>query len=179
MGRAGQPAYHRGQVEWGLPAKFQDDGSKEKNLGATWNKILPAKPTPRSNFCLRASAQFFTLQGMSNGVTMQGTPGANIWGSPYCLVSRPGEMRSPLQISGACGSGWGQPDRRTYTLSSLCLRLPLLTVLKISNIKLKSQAIWNYEWFDERTIILKGTCWFYRTCLGKNVFNQTCFKAKK
>jgi hypothetical protein len=75
MGRAGLPAYHRGQLECGLPAKFQDDGSKEKTLlvwrtlGATRNKILPANPTPRSNFSF----------------TMQGSSGANIWGVALLL----------------------------------------------------------------------------------------------
>ena len=44
------------------------------------NKILHGKPTPRSSFCLLAPAQFFTLQGISDGVTIRGTPGGqNFW----------------------------------------------------------------------------------------------------
>jgi hypothetical protein len=46
------------------------------------NKILHGKPTPRSNFCLLAPTQLFTLQGFSDGVTLGGTPGVNIWGRP-------------------------------------------------------------------------------------------------
>ena len=64
------------------------------------NKILSYKPTPRSNFCLLAPAQFFTLQGISDGVTKGGIPGGRHFGSPPSLVPSPGEMRSPRQISG-------------------------------------------------------------------------------
>jgi hypothetical protein len=64
------------------------------------NKILHGKPTPRSNFCLLAPAQFFTLQGFSDRVTMGGTPGGQYLGSPPGSVPSQGEMRSPCQISG-------------------------------------------------------------------------------
>ncbi len=56
------------------------------------NKFFIYKPTPRSNFCLLAPAQFFTLQGFSDGVTIVGTPGGKHLGQ--------GKMRSPRQISG-------------------------------------------------------------------------------
>jgi hypothetical protein len=64
------------------------------------NKILPYIPTPRSKFCLLAPAKLFTLQGISNGVTMGVPMGADIWGRPLAwLVPSPGEIRSPRQIS--------------------------------------------------------------------------------
>ncbi len=63
------------------------------------NKILHGKPTPRSNFCLLASAQFFTLQGFSDGVTIGGTPRGQHLGSPPGSGLSQGEMRSPCQIS--------------------------------------------------------------------------------
>ena len=64
------------------------------------NKILHCKPTPRSNFCLLAPAQFLTLQGFSDGVTIGGSPGGQHFGSPPGSVPSQGEMRSPRQISG-------------------------------------------------------------------------------
>ena len=64
------------------------------------NKILHGKPTPKSNFCLLAPAQFFTLQGISDRVSMGGTPGGQHLGSPPGSVLSQGEMRSPRQISG-------------------------------------------------------------------------------
>ena len=64
------------------------------------NKILLSKPTRRSNFCLLATAQLFTLQGISDRVTMRGTPWGRHLGSPPGLVPSPGEMRSPHQILG-------------------------------------------------------------------------------
>jgi hypothetical protein len=54
------------------------------------NKILHGKPTPRSNFCLLAPTQFFTLQGFSDGVTIGGTPrGQHFWVAPL-LGAEPG-----------------------------------------------------------------------------------------
>ncbi len=67
---------------------------------APTNKILHGKPTPRSNFCLLAPAQFLTLQGISDRVSMGGTPGGWHFGSPPGSVPSPGEMRSPRQILG-------------------------------------------------------------------------------
>ncbi len=64
------------------------------------NKILHGKPTPWSNFCLLAPAQFFTLQSFSDGATIGGTPGGQHWGSPPGSVPSQVEMRSPCQISG-------------------------------------------------------------------------------
>jgi hypothetical protein len=63
------------------------------------NKILLYIPTPRSNFCLLAPVQFFTLQGFQI-VTKGGTPGGQHFGSPPGSVPSPGEMRSPRQILG-------------------------------------------------------------------------------
>ncbi len=54
------------------------------------NKILPCKPTPKSNFCLLAPTQFLTLQGISDGVSMGGTPGGlTFWVTPW-LGAEPG-----------------------------------------------------------------------------------------
>jgi hypothetical protein len=64
------------------------------------NKILLCKPTPRSNFCLLAPAQFLTLQGFSDVFTIGGTPGGQHFGSPPGSVPSPGEMRRPRQILG-------------------------------------------------------------------------------
>jgi hypothetical protein len=64
------------------------------------NKILQRKPTPRSNFCLLAPAQFIIRQGISDGVSMGGTPGGWHFGLPPGSVLSPGEMKSPRQISG-------------------------------------------------------------------------------
>ncbi len=44
------------------------------------NKILLRKPTLKSNFCLLAPTQLFTLQGFSDGVIIGVPPGVNIWG---------------------------------------------------------------------------------------------------
>jgi hypothetical protein len=89
------------------------------------NKILPGKCTPKSNFCLLAPAQFLTLQGISDGVSMGCTPGGWHFGSSPGSMPSPGEMRSPCQISG----GWVVWARRqaaghthTHTLSSLYIR---------------------------------------------------------
>ncbi len=83
---------HPHLVEWTLRARGWGEPPT--------NKILPYKPIPRSNFCLLAPAQFFTLQGISDGVSMGGTPGDQHFGLPPGLVPSPGEMRSPCQISG-------------------------------------------------------------------------------
>ncbi len=64
------------------------------------NKILPSKPTPTNHFCLLAPNQFLTLQGISDEVSMGGTPGGWHFWSPPGSVPSPGEMRSPCQISG-------------------------------------------------------------------------------
>jgi hypothetical protein len=64
------------------------------------NKIFIYKPKPRSNFCLLAPAQFFTVQGFSDRVTTGGTPGGQHLGSPPGLVPSQGEMRSLRQILG-------------------------------------------------------------------------------
>ena len=110
------------------------------------NKILLYKPTPRSNFCLLAPIQFFTIQGFSDGVTIGGTPGGQHLGSPPCSVLSPGEMRSPRQIlgfDGLCEPGSRPPDIHTYThthihtytLSSLYSRL---TIHYFDNLTLSS-----------------------------------------
>ena len=83
---------HPHLVEWTLRARGWGEPPT--------NKILQDKPTPRSNFCLLAPAQFLTLQGISDGVSMGGTPGGQHFGSPPGSVPSPGEMRSPRQISG-------------------------------------------------------------------------------
>ncbi len=83
---AGLPAYHYGQVKWKVPDKFQENCSKAN--------------TPFVNFCLLALAQLYILQGISDGVSMGGTPGGRHFGLPPGLVPSPGEMRSPRQISG-------------------------------------------------------------------------------
>ncbi len=64
------------------------------------NKFFYGKPTSKSNFCLLVPAQFLTLQGISDGVSMGGTPGGQQFGSPPGSVLSPGEMRSPCQILG-------------------------------------------------------------------------------
>jgi hypothetical protein len=79
-------------VEWTLRAPGLGEPPK--------NKILHSKPTLKSNFCLLAPAQFLTLQGISDRVSMGGTPGSQHFGSPPGSVPSPGEMRSPCQISG-------------------------------------------------------------------------------
>jgi hypothetical protein len=79
-------------VEWTLRARGWGEPPT--------NKILQCKPTPRSNFCLLASAQSLTLQGISDGVSMGGTPGGRHLGSLPGSVPSQGEMRSPCQISG-------------------------------------------------------------------------------
>jgi hypothetical protein len=83
---------HPHLVEWTLRAPGLGEPPK--------NKILHGKPTPKSNFCLLAPAQFLTLQGISDGVSMGGTPGGQRLGSPHGSVPSQGEMRSPCQISG-------------------------------------------------------------------------------
>ncbi len=93
------------------------------------NKILHGKPTPRSNFCLLAPTQFFTLQGFSDGVTKGGTPGGQHLGSAPGSVPSQGEMKSPRQILGWL-VGWvrrqaaGHTHTHTHThfLSSLYSR---------------------------------------------------------
>ncbi len=64
------------------------------------NKILHGKPTPRSNFYLLAPAQFFTLQGFSDGITIGGIPRGQHLGTPPGSAPSQGEMRNPCQISG-------------------------------------------------------------------------------
>jgi hypothetical protein len=98
----------------------------------TTNKICIHKPTPRSNFCLLAPTQLFTLQGISDGVSMEGTPGGQHLGSPPGSVPSQGEMRSPCQIS-----GWWlvwvqrQAAGHTHTLSSLYRRFTFLVVIEM------------------------------------------------
>ncbi len=58
---------HPHLVEWTLRAP----GLGEPPI----NKILHGKPTLKSNFCLLATAQFLTLQRISDWVSMGGTPG--------------------------------------------------------------------------------------------------------
>ena len=79
-------------VEWTLRAPGLGEPPK--------NKILPGKPTPKSNFCLLVPAQSLILQGISDRVSVGGTPGGRHFGSPPGLVPSPGEMRSPRQILG-------------------------------------------------------------------------------
>ena len=79
-------------VEWTLRAPGLGEPPK--------NKILHSKPTLKSNFCLLAPAQFLTLQGISDGVSMGGTPGGRHFGLPPGSVPSPCEMRSPRQILG-------------------------------------------------------------------------------
>ncbi len=63
------------------------------------NKIFLYKPTPRSNFCLLAPTQFFTLQDFSDEVTIGGTPGVDIWGWPLarCRARVKWEAPDPFQ----------------------------------------------------------------------------------
>jgi hypothetical protein len=79
-------------VEWTLRAPGLGEPPK--------NKILHGKPTLKSNFCLLAPGKFLTLQGISDGVRMGGTPGGQHFGSPPGSVPSLGEMRSPCQILG-------------------------------------------------------------------------------
>jgi hypothetical protein len=83
---------HPHLVEWTLRAPGLGEPPKNKNVYC--------KPTPKSNFCLLVPAQFLTLQGISDGVGMGGTPGGRQFGSPPGSVPSPGEMRSPCQILG-------------------------------------------------------------------------------
>jgi len=83
---------HPHLLEWTLRAPGLGEPPK--------NKILPGKPTPKSNFCLLAPAQSLILQGISDRVSVGGTPGGRHFGSPPGLVPSPGEMRSPHQILG-------------------------------------------------------------------------------
>ena len=81
------------------------------------NKILHGKPTPRSNFCLLAPTQFFTLQGFSDGVTVGGTPGVNIWVRPLarCRARVKWGAHAKFWGDGLCGSGGRPPDTHTHT----------------------------------------------------------------
>ncbi len=81
------------------------------------NKILSGKPTPRSNFCLLAPAQSLTLPGISDGVSMGGTPGADIWGRPLarCRARVKWGAHANFRGDGLCGSGGRPPDIHTHT----------------------------------------------------------------
>ncbi len=85
---------------------------------APWNKILPGKPFQRSNFCLLAPDQLFTLQGISDRVTIGGTPGIKIWGRP------PAQCWARV-IACVCPVACRRTNTHihTHTLSSLCRRL--------------------------------------------------------
>jgi hypothetical protein len=48
---------------------------------------FPSKPTLRSNFCLLDLTLLLTLQGISDGVTVRGTPGGCHFGSPPGYIS--------------------------------------------------------------------------------------------
>ncbi len=63
------------------------------------NKIFIHKPTPRSNFCWLAPAQFLTLQGIGTPYSDPIPLGGQHLGLPPSLVPSQGEMRSPRQIS--------------------------------------------------------------------------------
>jgi hypothetical protein len=81
------------------------------------NKICMHKPTLRSNFCLLAPAQFFTLWGFSDGVTIGGTPGVKIWGRPLarCWARVKWGAHAKFRGDGLCGSGGSPPDTHTHT----------------------------------------------------------------
>ena len=51
-------------------------------LGEPPKNKFYGKPTSKSNFCLLVPAQLLTLQGISDGVTVRGTSGADILGHP-------------------------------------------------------------------------------------------------
>ncbi len=72
---------HLHLVGWTLRAQGWSELPKNRNL--------PGKPTPRREFCLLDPTQLITLQGISDGVIVRGTPGADILGRPlaWCLIS--------------------------------------------------------------------------------------------
>jgi hypothetical protein len=77
---AGLPAYHWGQVKWEAHDKFQENYPRKYPYLVEWtlqargwgepptNKILPSKPTLRSNFCLLATAQLSMQIPLLGGV---------------------------------------------------------------------------------------------------------------
>jgi hypothetical protein len=60
------------------------------------NKILIYKPTPRSNFCFLAPAQFFTLQGFSDWVNIGVPPRGSTFGVAPWLGAEPGQNEEPM-----------------------------------------------------------------------------------
>ncbi len=79
------------------------------------NKNLQGKPTPRIDFFLPALAQFFTLQGILDGVIMQGTPRGQHLGMPCRLDLNPGEKPNfgVIDCVGLAGAA-GHPHIHTH-----------------------------------------------------------------
>ncbi len=66
------------------------DGVDPAGLGLGWapqKSNFPCKPTLRSNFCLLDPTLLLTLYGISDGVTVRGTPGGWHFGLPPGYIS--------------------------------------------------------------------------------------------